>query len=48
MKDKTMDILEKYLDNYFRVSPMAENKSAIEENIQKGLSDVEKGRYKVN
>lgn len=29
MKDKTMDILEKYLDNDFRVSPMAENKSTI-------------------
>lgn len=48
MKDKTMDILEKYLNKDFNVSPMVENKSAIEENIQKGLSDIEKGRYKVN
>ena len=29
MEDKTMEILEKYLDNDFRVSPMAPNKSTI-------------------
>jgi hypothetical protein len=29
MEDKTMEILEKYLDKDFRVSPMAPNKSTI-------------------
>jgi hypothetical protein len=31
MKDKTMEILEKYLDNDFRVSPMASDKSTIDD-----------------
>jgi hypothetical protein len=31
MEDKTMKILGKYLDNDFRVSPMAPNQSAIED-----------------
>ena len=31
MEDKTMEILEKYLDNDFRVSPMAPNKSTIDD-----------------
>jgi hypothetical protein len=31
MKDKTMKILEKYLDGGFRISPMAPNKSTIDD-----------------
>jgi hypothetical protein len=31
MKDKTMEILEKYLDKDFRVSPMAQNKSTMDD-----------------
>jgi hypothetical protein len=34
MKDKTMGLLEKYLDNGFRISPMAPDKSTIH-NINK-------------
>jgi hypothetical protein len=39
MEDKTMDILEKYLDGDFRVSPMAKNKSTPDDikEIEKAL-----------